>query len=107
MQRTKSRQYCFYIIIGVAFNHPIQNSYAMVLLDFVRIQELHIENALYESDVRFLGPGKSTSSGFGTFAPATKEDENQDGSEEEDVEEDDGEFISLHELRKNRISREG
>ena len=45
-------------------------------------------------------------SGFGTFAPATQEDEKQDGGEE-DFEEDDGEFISLHELRKNRISREG
>ncbi|CAB3982801.1 RNA-binding 40 [Paramuricea clavata] len=44
-------------------------------------------------------------SGFGTFAPATQEDEKHDGSEE-DFEEDDGEFISLHELRKNRISRE-
>ena len=50
-------------------------------------------------------------SGFGTFAPATQEDEKQDGREEDfeedDFEEDDGEFISLHELRKNRISREG
>ena len=91
----------------MGLNLPIQNSYAIVLLDFVHTQELHIENALHESGVRFLGLGKSTSSGFGTFAPATKEDGNQDGSEEEDVEEDDGEFISLHELRKNRISREG
>ena len=48
---------------------------------------------------------EASRSGFGTFAPANQEDEKQDDAE--DVEEDDGEFVSLHELRKNRISREG
>ena len=50
--------------------------------------------------------GESKSTGFGTFAPkAEKQDIEEE--EEEEEEEESGEFISLHELRRNRISREG
>ncbi|XP_028391536.1 RNA-binding region-containing protein 3-like [Dendronephthya gigantea] len=45
-------------------------------------------------------------SGFGKFAPSTQDDEIQDSDLEDETEEETGEFISLHELRKNKISRE-
>lgn len=51
--------------------------------------------------------GESKSRGFGTFAPTNQEAEKQDIEGEEEEEEESGEFISLHELRRNRISREG
>lgn len=49
----------------------------------------------------------SNSSGFGTFAPANKEGEKNDVEEEDEDEETDGEFITLQELRRNRLKEEG
>lgn len=55
------------------------------------------------------GFGAGEGSGFGIFAPRTYEDEKRNDSEDDfgSEDSDNGEFISLHELRKNRISREG
>lgn len=48
----------------------------------------------------------SNSSGFGTFAPANKEGEKNNVEEEDEDEETDGEFITLQELRRNRLKEE-